>query len=276
MTHNPSPVDVRIMNAISIALVLSTLGLGVWVGISWLTKHSRFAVRAITVVGDTQFNNGLSIRANVLPKLRGNFLTLDLHAGRAAFEQLPWVRKAVLQRDLPNKLRVRLEEHRAVAFFGVDSESKMVNSFGEVFEANQGDVTQELPRLIGPESQAKTLLETYRALENTLATVELSIEELEYTPRGSWRATLDNGATLELGRDEPIVLAGLLRRFAGTLTQTAAQMGRRPQDLESADLRYPQGYSLKLRGVTTQTPTSASTQGPAAAPVSVQTRKKAN
>lgn len=241
------------MNAISVALMLSTLALGIWAGISWTTKHARFAVRSITVVGDTQYNNNATVRANVLPKLRGSFLTMDLNAGRSAFEQLPWVRRAVVQRDLPNKLRVRLEEHRAVAFFGPDSESKMINSFGEVFEANLGDVTQELPRLLGPEAQAKTLLQTYQALEHTLSTLDLGIEELEYTPRGSWRAALDNGATLELGRDQPAALASLLKRFAATLTQTAAQMGRRPQDLESADLRYPQGYSLKLRGVTTQT-----------------------
>jgi cell division protein FtsQ len=39
-----------------------------------------------------------------------------------------------------------------------------------------------------------------------------------------------------------------MQRFVATVTQTASKFGR---DLEYADLRYENGYALRLRGVTT-------------------------
>ena len=39
-----------------------------------------------------------------------------------------------------------------------------------------------------------------------------------------------------------------MQRFVATVSQTSSKFGR---DLESADLRYENGYALKLRGVTT-------------------------
>ena len=41
------------------------------------------------------------------------------------------------------------------------------------------------------------------------------------------------------------------QRFVATLTQVASKFGR---NLESADLRYSNGYALKLKGVTTLDP----------------------
>jgi len=39
-----------------------------------------------------------------------------------------------------------------------------------------------------------------------------------------------------------------VRRFVVTVSQTSSRYGR---NIESADLRYPSGYALRLRGVTT-------------------------
>jgi len=54
----------------------------------------------------------------------------------------------VVRRDFPNRLRVELEEHQAVAYWGAEGDSRLLNSFGEVFDANVVEVEQEgLPRL---------------------------------------------------------------------------------------------------------------------------------
>jgi cell division protein FtsQ len=44
--------------------------------------------------------------------------TANLDAVRAAFESVPWVRKASVQREWPNKLRVTLEEHVVLGTWG--------------------------------------------------------------------------------------------------------------------------------------------------------------
>ena len=88
------------------------------------------------------------------------------------------------------------------------------------------------------------------------------MEELELTGRGGWRAKLDSDAVVELGGGQAQELVQRTQRFVRTLTQVAAQYGRRVDALESADLRHAGGYALRMRGVTT---TSANATGPATA-----------
>lgn len=248
----PVPFDVRLMNAtatvmFAVCIVLFLAG-GAW----WALRHPLFAIAGITVRGDTAHNNAVTLRANVAPRLVGNFFTINLQAAREAFEAVPWVRRAVVQREFPNRLRVRLQEHQAVAYWGPEGESRLVNNFGEVFEANAGDVESEnLPRLDGPRDQSAQVLAAYRTLQPLFEPLDLSIEGLALTARGNWQLQLDTGGLVELGRGTPEELAARTQRFVQTLTQVASRYGRRPDALVSADLRHSDGYALRLRGVAT-------------------------
>lgn len=75
------------------------------------------------------------------------------------------MRKASVRREYPGLLHVELEEHDAVAYWGPETGSGLVNKQGEVFEANVGDVEQEdLPRLQGPEGSSQEVLAMYGAV----------------------------------------------------------------------------------------------------------------
>jgi cell division protein FtsQ len=247
----PLPVDVRLMNITATVLfaacaLLLAAALG-W----WALRHPAFAIGGIVVQGDVSHNSAATLRANVAPRLAGNFFTVDLHQARAAFETVPWVRQAVVRRQFPNKLRVQLQEHRPEALWGADSESRLVNTFGEVFEANPGDVEEDMPRLVGPDGSAAQVLAMYRGLKPLLQRLDLGIEELVLTGRGGWTLHLDSGATVELGRGTTEEVLARSQRFAQTLTQVMAKYGRRPEALVTADLRHTDGYAVKLRGVST-------------------------
>lgn len=246
------PLDVRLMN-ITAAVLFVACGLLLVGALGWWAVRSPvFAIRGIVVQGDTTHNSAATLRANVLPRLRGNFFTVDLQKTREAFEAVPWVRRAVVKRQFPNKLRVQLQEHEAEAFWSADSESRLVNTYGEVFEANAGDVEQdELPRLVGPEGTAAQVLAMYRGLQPMLEPLELGIEQVALSGRGGWTLTLDSGATVELGRGATEEVLARSQRFAATLTQVTAKYGRKPEALVTADLRHTDGYAVKLRGVTT-------------------------
>jgi cell division protein FtsQ len=251
-TTLPVPFDVKLMNltasVLFSALVVFVLAAGMW----WALRHPLFAIAGITVQGDVTHNNAVTIRANVAPRLAGNFFTVNLAAARDAFEAVPWVRKAVVQRDFPNRLRVRLQEHQAVAFWGDEGESRMVNSFGEVFEANAGDLEQDqLPRLSGPNDQAAQVLAMFDSLKPQFDALDLGVERVSLTARGSWQVELDTGAVVELGRGTREEVAARTQRFVQTLTQVTSRYGRRPDALVSADLRHTGGYALRLRGVAT-------------------------
>jgi cell division protein FtsQ len=249
---SPMPLDVRLMNitatVLFVACGLLLAGALGW----WVVRSPVFAIRGIVVQGDTAHNSAATLRANVLPRLRGNFFTVDLQKTREAFEAVPWVRRAVVKRQFPNKLRVQLQENEAEAFWGADSESRLVNTYGEVFEANPGDVEQdEMPRLVGPEGSAAQVLAMYHGLKPMLEQLDLGIEQVALSGRGGWTLTLDSGATVELGRGATEEVLARSQRFAATLTQVTAKYGRRPEALVTADLRHTDGYAVKLRGVTT-------------------------
>lgn len=248
----PQPVDVKLMNITATVLfaacaVVLVAALG-W----WALRHPLFAIGGIVVQGDTTHNNAVTLRANVAPRLAGNFFTVNLDQARAAFEAVPWVRQAVVRRQFPNRLRVQLQEHRALAFWGVEPESRLVNSFGEVFEANPGDLEQDdLPRLAGPEGSSEQVLAMYRALQPLFEPLDLAIERLVLTNRGGWTLHLDSGAVVELGRGTAEEVQARTQRFAQTLNQVTSKYGRRPEALVTADLRHQDGYAVRLRGVGT-------------------------
>ncbi len=248
----PMPLDIRLMNVTATILFVACGALAVGAVAWWALRHPAFALGRITVVGDVAHNSASTVRANVAPRVAGNFFTVDLRAAREAFLQVPWVREATVRREFPNRLKVVLQEHRPVALWGADGDSTLVNSFGEVFEANPGDVeADDLPRLSGPQDQSAQVLAMYRALEPLFEPLDLAIESLVLTSRGSWQAKLDSGAAVEMGRGTQDEVVARVRRFIDTLTQAASRYGRRPEALVAADLRHADGYAIRLRGVST-------------------------
>jgi cell division protein FtsQ len=248
-----TPADVRWMNLS--ALAVSAIGVVVLLAaaVVWLAQASMFTLSGITVDGEVTHNNPLTLRANAMPKLAGNFFSVDLGAAQKAFESVPWVRQAAVRRVWPNQLAVQLEEHQTVALWATspnDDTEKLVNHFGEVFEANVGDVEdQGLPTLRGPEGTSAQVLTMYVALARELAPLQSKLEVLELSGRGSWRAELENGCELEIGRGSVNEVLERTRRFVNTLPEAIRTYPEHP--LLRADLRHNQGYALRLKGVST-------------------------
>ena len=88
-------------------------------------------------------------------------------------------------------------------------------------------------------------------LQPLLTPLDLTLDELELTPRGGWRALLDTGATLELGSGSPAELVARTERFIKTVTQATSRYSRTMDQLASVDLRHTDGYAMRLNGVST-------------------------
>ena len=248
----PVPLDVKLINMTASALFVGFGLMVVLALVNWVSNNPVFAIRSIAVTGEVEHSNAVTLRANVAPKLSGTFFTLDLASARHAFEVVPWVRQAVVHREFPNRLKVQLQEHKAVAYWDTDGDARLVNSFGEVFEANLGEVEQfALPWLKGVDGQSVQVLAMYRALKPLFDEKTLVLEQLELSVNGGWRVTLDSDAVIELGGGSVPEVLARTERFLKTVTQVTSQYGRRPDALETADLRHEDGYAIRLRGVTT-------------------------
>ena len=106
--------DIKMLNAISNALlglfVLALLSTGLW----WATQRPMFTLKVIRIEGAAESElrhiTPSTVRSTAIPRIKGNFFTANLDAVRLAFESVPWVRKAAVRREWPNTLIVTLEE----------------------------------------------------------------------------------------------------------------------------------------------------------------------
>ena len=250
------PGDVRLMNVVSGLVFAGVAGALLVAGAGRIARLPMFEIAAIEVWGDLARSSVPTIRANALPALAGNFFTIDMQQARRAFEQVPWVRHATVRRVWPNRLVVRLEEHQAAARWESAADDggveRLVNVQGDLFDANLGDIEDDaLPLFAGPEGSAPQMLALWRRLQSAFERRGLVIEKLALSGRGSWRVETDRAATIVLGRGSDDELLARTERFLRTLPQVR---GRWPAPLEHADLRHPNGYALRLRGVTTGQP----------------------
>jgi cell division protein FtsQ len=241
------PPDVRMMNATALAIVVLAGGVLLAAGAAWIARQPMFAFRSIRLEGEVTRNSVATLRANATPRLAGNFFTLDLASARRAFQSVPWVRHVVVQRVWPTKLVIRMEEHHPVAVWkGDEGNDRLVNSFGEVFEANLGDVDEDnLPEFAGGDAAAPALLAMYRRLLPVLKPLDAAPARLELSDRGSWQLELDTGAVIEMGRGGEAEVLARTARFVRTVTQVAARQRR---SWDHADLRHADGYALRFKG----------------------------
>lgn len=247
------PQDIRWMNLATTALVVLAVAMVLTWGAVTVSRLAYFDLRHVEIEGDFHRHNLMTVRANAVPRLQGGYFSVDLREARAAFEALPWVRKAVVRRVWPDTLRVTLEEHRPAAYWHHDArDDELVNTFGEVFEANLGDVEDEgLPTLQAPSQAASTqavwMLDMLRRLTPVLASLG-EIRTLRLNDRGGWTVWLDDEARIELGRGATDDVVARTERFVRSypvLVKTYAA------PLLYADLRYAEGYAIKLQGLHT-------------------------
>lgn len=251
MAQTDLPLDVKLMTVVTNTLVMVFVALCLAALGHWVLRHPIWTVRAIAVQGEVEHQNAVGLRAQLASPMKstlaGGLLALDLQAVKQMFEAVPWVRRAQVQREFPDRLLVSLEEHHAVAWWGASGSGFLLNERGEVFETSP-DEGEGLPELIGPTAQSAQVWTVYQALAGEFKRLGLGLDRLELSERGSWRAKLDSGADIELGRGDSQQLLDRAHRLTATIGQLTQ---RYPGAVESVDLRYPNGYALRMRGVTT-------------------------
>lgn len=243
--------DVKTMNAVSSALfglfVLALVASGMW----WLSQRPMFTLKVIRVeaLGDEPLRrmSRATIRGAAIPRIKGNFFTADLESVKQAFEAVPWVRRASVRRQWPNTLVVAVEEHTPLGTWGEDG--RLLSTKGDLFIANLAEAEEDgpLPEFGGPDGSEKDVLARYKDLQDWFAPVKLRPKSLQLSRRYAWTVQMDNGMTVELGREQSgTTMRERVDRLLGVYPQLLADLQNR---IESVDMRYPNGLALKASGL---------------------------
>lgn len=203
-----------------------------------------FPLRQVVVVSPLDQVTRTQIEYAVQYSLTGNFFTVDLDGVRTSFEKLPWVRNASVRRRWPDGIEVELEEHVAVArWHNSNGEARLVNRHGEVFVAALAGGQATLPLLGGPEGSAPQVLARYREFSDSLAALGRTPRSLLLSLRQAWQMRLDDGLTIELGREMAAdSLNERLHRFIGTYAEAKTRL----PGITAVDMRYPNGFAVRI------------------------------
>lgn len=225
----------RTLKWIVAIVVVLAVGIGANLALNWMGSLPGIALRMVSIKGTLKHVEPEALQFVVRRTVQGNFFTADVRAVRAEFENVPWVRAASVRRVWPDRLEVTIEEHAPLARWSTET---LVNTHGEIFRA---DYTGELPRFAGPVGSEKEIAKAYGEYREMLKEISLEPREIALSARRAWQVKLSNGMALELGR---VDMRKRLGRFVAVVKQVPELKERRGR----ADLRYPNGFALKLAG----------------------------
>lgn len=242
--------DVKLLNASANFLfgvcALLLLLAGLWV----FANQPMFTLKVIDVEGldnvALRHVNAEIIRSAALPRIKGNFFTTNLDVIRHSFELVPWVRKASVRREWPDKLIVTLEEHVPLGTWG--EEGQLLSVKGEVFTANLAEAEEDtrLLEFSGPVGSEKEVMNHFLAFKEWFKPISLAPESVAYSKRYAWLIKMNSGLEVQLGREEN---STVLKERVDRLLQVYPELINRLQGkIESVDLRYPNGLALKATG----------------------------
>lgn len=222
------------MNRTADLLFVAALLLAAYGALLYVVRLPIFPIRQVQVTGSVTHVTREQIESVAKQELKGNFFTIDLAAARRGFEKLPWVRAVQVRRHWPSRLDVAFEEHVPLARWGGVA---LVNLQGEVFEAAFDGA---LPVFMGPPGTAKEIAIQYELFRRRLTEIGKRPVLVQLNQRQAWQVKLDDGASLELGREQ---IEARLTRFLAAYDRTVAPLKRR---VEYIDLRYANGFAVRI------------------------------
>lgn len=201
-----------------------------------LVRSPWFPVRHIDLTHPLQKTTKAEIEAASKGHVAGNFFAVSPADLRAALERLPWVRRAAVRRVWPDVLEVSVEEHVPLARWGDDA---LINTYGERFF---GATDAQLPRFFGPAGAEREVAQRYARFADAIAPLGTGLERVVLTPRYAWQLRLASGLHIMLGRDAEAAEVRL-RKFVEIYADTLGKIARKH---DYVDLRYPNGFALRL------------------------------
>lgn len=247
------PADSRWV--IACAALLSCLLIGAFTA-DYLFNPDKFQMTEIEVHGRLRNTAGNDITRVVEAVLQGNYFSANLHSIERQLEALPWIHAASIRRRWPSTLLVQVTEMQPIADW---AETRWLNFNGDLVEREPlpaGHEFADLPNLAGPDDRVLEVWRQFQSWSSQLAPSGLELAGLVLRPHGLWQLELTLGALASASENTPPAgfratmmvddhqAGARIERFINALDQ---QLIARFVDMQSIDLRYPNGFAVRWR-----------------------------
>jgi len=244
-----SPVAFVLGLTFFIVVLLSLVLISWWLTQQFIGQESA-PVTSVVISGEMPYSKRSDIMAAVDTVDLGNFFQVDVNEVQGKLLNLPWVASVAVRKRWPNELKIYVVDQSPVALWNGEF---LVNQAGHVFQADMERITHYLPSFFGPEGTEVLALKNYRDLNALLAFNTLKIDELILSERFSWQLTLNDGVTLNLGREERVKrvqrFMDLYPRIKAELKAKKIREKDKNQAVDYIDLRYDTGLAVGWKSV---------------------------
>lgn len=217
----------------SLILFLSFLAILLIIGYTYVKDPLVWPIHAVQISTELKNVEPQTIKEIVMPYAQASFFTIKMDALQSELQSLPWVQKVNIERIWPDTLKIAIIEQNAMLRW---QETGFINDKGELFDPKQAHGFQ-LPKLSGDTARYQEVFSEFKRLNAQLATIGLSVVELDLSPRSAWSARLDNGLWLYLGQDD-------IRTRLARLIKVMPTLNLENPKTMYVDLRYTNGWVL--------------------------------
>ncbi|HEY4133943.1 MAG TPA: cell division protein FtsQ/DivIB [Alphaproteobacteria bacterium] len=211
---------------------------GAWLEDKGLTVSAGLglAVREVLVQGRAE-SEGKDVLAALDVRRGSPIFGFDPHEAQARLEQLPWIRKATVERRLPDTVFVRLEERTPMALWQKDGKLALVDRDGAVIPGADPARFGQLPQIIGEGAPANAnAILAITAAEPDLRT---RVAAMTFVGGRRWTVIFDNGAEVQLPEQD----AGRAWAKFAAMQRSQDVLAR---DVANIDLRLPDRTVVRL------------------------------
>jgi len=243
---------IRVLTTLLLLVTFVGLLTASWFFISWLTKPGNFPFKKVELVNQLENQKSKQLQRMTGNMMNGGFFSINVDQLRAdLLSRLPWVKSVSVRKVWPDKLLLKIIEHKPVArWLSVEksnklNETQLLSQSGIVFNPVLTDKQErqfaQMTLLTGTNSNAEKVLTNCAQINKRLKQLGLGIKQCGMNERRSWKLklSLNNDLDLKLGKEKIMQkLERFINVFSGQLKQYLSSV-------ESADLRYSNGFSVK-------------------------------
>lgn len=220
-------------------LLLGAIIFGSIFALNQIKLADYFPIKTVKVFGVNRVDHE-EVRDLILPLVNRGFFTINVEYIRDRLLQMPWVATIFVRRTWPDQVEITVIEKKPIAHWNGES---LLSDSGHLFMPKQTTYPQGLPKFTGPNGQQLVMLDYFYQINRILMPLRAKIANLELTPYLTWKLTLDNGISLQIGHKD------ILTRLDHFVKVYPKVIGARAQDVDYIDLRYPNGLAVRWKPV---------------------------
>jgi len=218
-------------------MIIGVIVVGCVFALNQFRLSRYFPITTVRVYGGSHIDRQ-SVQDELIPLVDHGFFAVKVDYIRDRLRSLPWVSDIYVRRNWPDRVEVTVVEKKAVALW---NDNTLLSDAGELFTPKPETYPADLPRMLGPDGKQIVMLQTFQDMNRLLQPLHAKISNLELTPYYTWKITLDNGITLQVGHKD------ILTRLDHFVKVYPKIVGDRVADVDYIDLRYPNGVAVRWK-----------------------------